>query len=135
MIEAPYLEDGVWYVRTQGDASPAADPVPVPVSALVGKVVGHSEALAGLHAFFVKPYGFIVLIVVPLLAVLIWQIAYAAKESGKAKAKRAREEAAARLDEAEKARAAREEELKRQAVEEYLRGKSDKDNEDNEGKK
>ena len=107
----------------------------MPVSALVGKVVGHSEALAGLHAFFVKPYGFIVLIVVPLLAVLIWQIAYAAKESGKAKAKRAREEAAARLDEAEKARAAREEELKRQAVEEYLRGKSDKDNEDNEGKK
>ena len=55
--------------------------------------------------------SFIVLIVVPLLAVLIWQIAYAAKESGKAKAKRAREEAAARLDEAEKARAAREEEL------------------------
>ena len=75
------------------------------------------------------------LIVVPLLAVLIWQIAYAAKESGKAKAKKAQEEAAARLDEAEKARAAREEELKRQAVEEYLRGKSDKDNEDNEGKK
>lgn len=135
VIEAPYLEDGVWYIRTQGDASPAADPVPVPVSALVGKVVGHSEALAGLHSFFVKPYGFIVLIVVPLLAVLIWQIAYAAKESGKAKAKRAREEAAARLDEAEKARVAREEELKRQAVEEYLRGKSDKDNEDNEGKK
>lgn len=70
-----------------------------------------------------------------LIDVNLWQIAYAAKESGKAKAKRAREEAAARLDEAEKARAAREEELKRQAVEEYLRGKSDKDNEDNEGKK
>ena len=136
VVEAPYLDDGEWYVRTKGDASPAEDPVPVPVSALVGKVVGHSAALAGLHAFFVKPYGFIALIVAPLLAVLIWQIAYAAKESGKAKAEKAQEESAALLEEAEKARAAREEELKRQAVEEYLRGKSDeKDNEDNEGKK
>ena len=129
VIEAPYLEDGVWYIRTQGDASPSADPVPVPVSVLVGKVVGHSAALAGLHAFFTKPYGFVVLIVVPLIAVLIWQIAYAAKESGKAKAEQAREDAAARLEEEEKARAAREEEIKRRAVEEYLRGKTENDNE------
>lgn len=132
VIEAPYLEDGVWYIRTQGDASPSADPVPVPVSVLVGKVVGHSAALAGLHAFFTKPYGFVVLIVVPLTAVLIWQIAYAAKEGGKAKAEQAREDAAARLEEEKKARAAREEEIKRRAVEEYLQGR---DKKDNEGKK
>lgn len=118
---APYEEDGQWYVRTKGDASPTGDIVPVPVSAVIGKVVGHSAALAGLHAFFVKPYGFALLIVVPLVAVLIWQIVYATKEHAKAKAAEEKAIADAELKRVEDERIRREEELKKQAVDEYVR--------------
>lgn len=122
---APYLEDGQWYVRTKGDAVAQEDQVAVPVSDVIGKVVGKSGFLAQLQAFFSKPYGYAILIVIPLVGVLIWQIVYAVRESAKARAA-AQKQAAD--DEAERIigdSRAREEELKKQAVDEYIRTHGD----------
>ena len=119
-VEDPYIgEDGRWYVVTRGDASASRDPVPVPVDDIVGKVVGSSAFLAGLQSFFGHWYGYAIIVVIPLLGILIWQIVWFAKESGRAKREKLARYESEEKEKLDRQLREREEELKRIAVEEY----------------
>lgn len=88
IVKAPYKgEDGRYYIRTKGDAAEIADETPVPVENVTGIVVGKSEALAGLQSVLRSKTGFLLIIVVPLVAIALWQIAVFAVAGAKSRKK------------------------------------------------
>lgn len=89
IVKSPFqAADGVWYVVTRGDANAGEDNVPIPVSDIVGKLVSDAPALRGLMTFFSKWYGFVLMIVLPLVLVLISQIYTLVKAQAQAKAEK-----------------------------------------------
>lgn len=74
IIKAPFEKDGKTYVHTKGDYNASADDVFVPVENVVGKYVKTSVFLAGLMEFLRHWYGFVTLIIAPLVIVLIIEI-------------------------------------------------------------
>lgn len=134
IVTAPYEgEDGVTYVRTKGDAAAAADETPVPVNNVTGKVLGKSEALAGLQSVLRSKTGFLLVIVVPLLLIALWQIVVFAVASAKNKRSQEAENSAVdgdgtaeNDDPAHNADTGKIEEIKRKALEEYLKNSKEK---------
>lgn len=124
--EAPYLaEDGNWYIRTKGDAAADVDKTPIPLENVTGFVLGKSEALAGLQNVLRSKAGFLLVIVLPLVLIAVWQIAVFAFARNKS---RKVAEGAQEPEGSERAESERIEELKKQAVEEYLRDKEKEKN-------
>ncbi len=76
IIKAPYQgEDGKWYVKTKGDKpNISADPVPIPLENIKSEVVFNAYFLRGLIKFVSKWYGFLTLIILPLVGIMIYQI-------------------------------------------------------------
>ena len=125
--KGPYLneKDGKWYVGTVGDNVAAVqDTVPIPLENVQGVVIGASPFISKLAGFLSKWYGFVILIVVPLLLVLIWQVIVIAKQGTK---ERIEEEQKNQLLMIERqVQKDLEEEIKKKAVEEYLKQKENK---------
>ncbi|MGN0797187.1 MAG: signal peptidase I, partial [Christensenellales bacterium] len=75
IVVAPYQdEDGTWVIETKGDANSIADKVPIPVDNVRATYVGTSDFLAGLMRFLSKWYGFVTLIILPLVGILIFEV-------------------------------------------------------------
>lgn len=127
VVEGPFEKDGKWYVFTKGDANPVSDNVAIPLSSVEGLVVGKSEFMASLQKVFRTWYGFLILIVIPLVAIGVWQIVYTVKQNNKQKKQKADEQAQEEMKKIEQNRLERERELKEQAIQEYLKQKEDKD--------
>lgn len=126
IVTAPYEQDGKWYIRTKGDAAAATDETPVPLENVTGLVLGKSEFLAGLQSVLRSKTGFLLIIVVPLLAIGIWQIAVFAVSSAKNKRKKEPEKqdadgslSASSSDPVSEEK--RIEDIKKRAVEEYIK--------------
>lgn len=142
IVEAPYEgEDGRYYIRTKGDAVEVVDEVPIPVENVTGIVIGKSEALAGLQKVLKSKTGFLLIIVVPLVAIALWQIAVFAAAGAKSKKKAAEEggevgngtdgkELPDRPTDTDGLSDSEIEEIKKKAVEEYIKNKDDRDGKD-----
>ena len=76
IIKAPYYneENDTWYVETKGDAAYTEDRVPIPIENIQGIISGSSKGLTALIKFITKWYGFVTVVVTPLLLILAWQI-------------------------------------------------------------
>lgn len=123
IVVAPYRDDeGKWYIRTKGDAAAATDNVPVPIENVSGVVLGKSELLAGLQTVLKSKAGFLLIIVIPLVLIALWQIAVFAVASAKSKnaAMKKSDESPGGQEDVE--------EIKREAVENYIREELAKEN-------
>lgn len=127
IVVAPYQgDDGEWYIRTKGDAAGATDSVPVPVENVTGIVLGKSELLAGLQSVLRSKAGFLLIIVIPLILIALWQIVVFAATSAKNRKNPHTENTDASCTGQEDA-----EEIKRKAIEQYIRNElSKKDGDD-----
>lgn len=121
VVEAPFEgEDGKYYIRTKGDAAEISDAVPIPVGNVTGIVLGKSELLAGLQSVLKSKTGFLLIIVVPLVAIALWQIgifAVASAKSRKQKTESGNVQSGEGLSQSEI------EDIKEKAIEEYLKNK------------
>src|SRR4051812_27769628 len=70
VIEVRHDKDGLSF-RTKGDANRAADPDPVPASAVRGSVKWSVPHVGGIMLWLRWPRGFLVLVVTPLLILLV----------------------------------------------------------------
>ena len=114
IYEAPYYDEetDTWYVWTKGDAAYKKDRVPVPVENIQGTIVGNSKAVSKVMGFVTKWYGFLIIIVIPLLLILGWQIWILIREKTKAETDK--------LDKnIEQAKQDKLDEIKAKAIEEY----------------
>ena len=86
IVTAPYYneENDTWYVETKGDAAYTQDKVPIPVENILGTIIGASKGISTLVRFITKWYGFAIVVVIPLLAILIWQIYVLIREKERA---------------------------------------------------
>lgn len=115
-----------WYVYTQGDAiGTNVDDVPIPIDNIKGKIVSEAKLLSKLGGFLSKWYGFLVIIVLPLCALLFWQIHVFVKENMKIKEQKMKEQQKQEIIDAlekekELKQKEREEEIKKIAIKEYL---------------
>lgn len=129
VVEAPFEgEDGKYYIRTKGDAAEIPDAVPIPVGNVTGIVLGKSELLAGLQNVLKSKTGFLLIIVVPLVAIALWQIgifAVASSKSRKQKTESGNVQSGEGLSRSEI------EDIKEKAIEEYLKNKDGGENEKN----
>lgn len=124
IVVAPYEgSDGRWYVRTKGDAAETADETPVPLDNVTGRVLGKSEALAGLQSVLRSKTGFLLIIVLPLIAIGVWQVAVFAITSAKSKKQKELESTVQAKPESDEDDNEKIERLKKEAVEEYLKNK------------
>lgn len=73
IVNAPYEENGQWYIVTKGDNAPAQDE-PIPLSDVVAVYSHNMPVLTFLYRIISNIFGFIFIIVVPLLALLVLQI-------------------------------------------------------------
>ena len=112
-------ETDTWYVWTKGDAVPTKDRVPVPVENIQGIIVGSSKAVSKIISFITKWYGFVTIIVIPLLAILAWQIWILVREKTKASKEEMEKERIKTLNEIEQENNIKVEEIKKKAIEEY----------------
>ena len=120
-------EDGQWYVRTIGDNVAAIqDTVPIPLENIQGVVVGSSPIISKLANFLSKWYGFVVLIVIPLLCVLAWQIIVLARQGAKERMEEIKKNQVLMIE--RQVQQDLEEEIKRKAVEEYIKQQETKEN-------
>ena len=121
IITAPYYDeekDG-WFVETQGDAALMPDRVPIPLENIQGIVVGSNKFITGLFGFIGKWYGFVIIIVVPLIVILAWQILVLAKSKSKERLEQINQEKARTIKEIEEEHNQKIEEIKKKAIEEY----------------
>ncbi len=118
IIKEPYYDDEkqCWFVETKGDAAPSKDRVPIPVENIQGIVVGTSKVVSGLFGFITKWYGFVTVIVVPLLLILVWQVYILIREKTKEEINKQQIKS---LSEIEKENNQKVEEIKKKAIEEY----------------
>ena len=118
IITAPYYDEEKkgWFVETKGDAAPMKDNVPIPLENIQGTIVGTSKAVSGLFKFITKWYGFVTVIVVPLLAILGWQIYILIREKTKAEIDNIQVKSLKAIEEENNLKV---EEIKRKAIEEY----------------
>ena len=128
----PYEEDGIWYVHTKGDNEIAVlDSVPVPLDNIKGIIVGKSSVIAFLIKILQKWYGFACIIVIPLLAILIWQVIILAKAGTDKKAQKLEEEKQEEIKKLQEKAVQNvldnEEEIKKKAIEEYIKKNGDID--------
>ena len=128
IIVAPYEEDGVWYVWTQGDRAGMPDEIPIPIENVKAKYVRTSAFLTGLIGFLRTWYGFLILIAVPLLGILIYEIILLTKTKKSEEKKKIEEEEKIRI---EKERQEKEEEIAKKAVEEYIKSVEEKKKNEN----
>ena len=85
--------------------------------------MGTSSFISTLARFLSKWYGFVTVIVIPLLAIMIWQIVIFVKENTKAreeKLKKEQEEELKQLIEQQNKQKELEEQIKKKAIEEYI---------------
>lgn len=121
IIKAPYYDEekDMWFVETKGDAALEKDRVPIPVENIQGIIVGSNKGITKLFNFLTKWYGFVTIVVVPLMGILIWQIAILIREKSKATLGKIEQEKVKSLAEIEKERNLRVEDIKQKAIEEY----------------
>ena len=112
-------ESDTWYVETKGDAAPTKDRKPVPLDNIQGIIVGTSKGVTGFMKFITKWYGFVTIIVIPLLLVLVWQIVVIAREKEKAEKALLNNQSAEAIETHNKEQQEKIEELKAQAIKEY----------------
>lgn len=124
IITAPYYDEEKkrWYVETKGDAAFMPDNVPIPLENIQGIIVGSNKFITNVFGFIGKWYGFVVVIVIPLLAILIWQVIVLAKGRSKEKLEMLSQEKAKTLKEIEDEHNQMVEEIKRKAIEDYKNG-------------
>ena len=112
-------ESDTWFVETKGDAVAIKDRVAIPIENIQGVIIGSSSAVSALFGFLAKWYGFLVVIVVPLSAILIWQIFILIKAKEVAQKEQIEKENKVELDALEKAKLDQIEDIKKKAIEEY----------------
>lgn len=121
IYEAPFYDEetDTWYVWTKGDAAYKKDRVPVPVENIQGIIVGNSKAVSNVMSFITKWYGFVAIIVVPLLAILVWQIVILVREKSKERIAQMDKDKTKALQDMELEKQGRIEQIKQQAIEDY----------------
>ena len=127
--EGPYYDEdaGEWYVKTIGDNVAAVqDTVPIPLENVQGIVIGSSPFISKLANFLSKWYGFVVLIVIPLLGVLLWQVFVIAKEGARQRMEEEKNNQLLMIE--RQVQLDLEEEIKKKAVEEYIKQQEEKEN-------
>jgi signal peptidase len=102
--------DGAQYIfTTQGDANPLPDEYPVSSANIVGKVVYVSAALGAVVTFLTRPIAFFLLIALPLLGMVIYnlyKVIHSAAQAMKEEEKQAYQEALAAVQAARAAKQA-----------------------------
>ena len=76
-------EDGIYKYRTQGDANNIADSVPVPNSNILGKVILKIPKLGYIQDVLASKGGLIILVLLPCLVILSYDIMKILKRVGK----------------------------------------------------
>ena len=124
IVTAPYYDEKkeTWYVETKGDAALEKDNVPIPIDNIQGIIVGSNKSISKVVGFLTKWYGFVIVIVVPLMLILIWQVVVLVREKSKASIDLIEQEKVKSLKEIEEEHNQKVEEIKRQAIEEYKQG-------------
>ena len=85
--------DGLWYIKTKGDANPSADPwsgtntwnTMISEKLLIGKVVGHVPYVGYIPLYVRTPLGMVLLIVLILIIVFAEYIPFSSKKQETAK--------------------------------------------------
>lgn len=85
--------DGLWYIKTKGDANPSADPwsgtntwnTMISEKLLIGKVVGHVPWVGYIPLYVRTPLGMVLLIVLILIIVFAEYIPFSSKKQETAK--------------------------------------------------
>ena len=128
IITAPYYDEetDTWYVETRGDAYEIKDRVPIPVENIQGIIVGANKNISKIMQFVSKWYGFVTVIAVPLVAILVWQLAIIIKEKSRASLEKIEKDKQRTLEAIEKEQNNKIEELKKKAIEEYLNKEQEK---------
>ncbi len=128
IITAPYYDEAsdTWYVETKGDAYSVKDRVPIPVENIQGVIVGANKGISKVMQFVTKWYGFVTVIAIPLLAILVWQMAVLIKEKSRDSIEKLEADKQKSLEEIENEHNKKVELLKQQAIEEYLKNKEEK---------
>jgi len=121
IITKPFYDEetDTWYVETKGDNAVYKDRVPIPVENIQGTIVGANKGIVKFFKFLTKWYGFVIVIVVPLLIILFWQIGILIREKSKATIDRIEDYKVDALKQIEEEHNKKVEELKKQAIEEY----------------
>lgn len=78
--KAPYEENGTWYIVTKGDNAPSADN-PTPISDVRSVYSRNMPVLTFIYKIISNIFGFIFIIVLPLLALLVLQVIRLVKSS------------------------------------------------------
>ncbi|MCR4875034.1 MAG: signal peptidase I [Clostridia bacterium] len=127
IVTEPYYDEetDTWYVQTRGDAYEIMDRVPIPVENIQGKIVGANKSISKIMQFVSKWYGFVTVIAIPLIAILVWQMAILVKEKSRATLESIETEKQKSLQEIEREHNEKIEELKKKAIEEYLNKKEE----------
>jgi len=125
IVTEPYYdeESDTWFVETKGDASLLKDSVPIPLENIQGIIVGSSKHMSKLFAFLSKPYGFILIIVIPLLGILMWQIVVLIKGKTQIEKDKMAKENIQAVEALKIEKDKKIEEIKKQAIEEYKTNK------------
>ena len=130
IVVAPYYDEATdtWYVHTKGDNAIDQDRVPIPVENIQGIIVGTSKSVSKVVRFITTWYGFLSVVITPLVLILLWQIAVLIK--GKTNEKKAEleneKQNALKLIEAENNQKV--EDIKKQAIEQYKQALEEKEN-------
>jgi signal peptidase len=85
--------DGLWYIKTKGDANPSADPwsgtntwnTMISEKLLIGKVVGHVPYVGYIPLYVRTPLGMVLLIVLILIIVFAEYIPFSSRKQETAK--------------------------------------------------
>ncbi len=136
VVELPYLntEDDKWYISTRGIKEGAPIDDPVPVENVQAKFVAKLPIITLIVKLLKNPWGYVMLIALPLVAMLVFQFVRMAKVSAEDAAEKeikSREVAMNELTEAEIAKKAVEEfilEQKAKAAAESAQKEASKDN-------
>lgn len=139
LISEPYQDDnGVWVVDTKGDANSIPDKVPVPVENIRATYVRSSGFITGLMKFLRKWYGFVTLIIIPLVCALVFEVVKIIKYKTQEKERQVQASLQADIDkavsqaleQAEKSKEQQleesEEEQKKRIIAEYLANQENK---------
>ena len=126
IVTAPFYDEetDTWFVETKGDAVAIKDRVAIPIDNIQGVIIGSSKALTALFGFLANWYGFLIVIVVPLSAILIWQIIVLIKAKEAEQKEKIEKESKAELEQAKQTKL---EEIKAKAIEEYKQSLEEKD--------
>lgn len=121
--KAPFLneENGEYYIRTKGDNALSQDRVAVPLDNIKGVVKAKSGGITKLVGFLSKWYGFVLVIVTPLVIILFLQIRVLMKEKEREQQKLIELKKQEEIEKFKKEQL--ESEIKKKAIQEYLENK------------